>query len=131
MATYQYEEGSYVEIDKLDMDPYVSNYYNIVAGNVYKDPEGKAKEGIVIDTSIGGGDASYSNIIVMEDGKLKSVFGGNQDTTFKDLPVKSGDVNNDGIIEIGSVEPPIGWNYFKPDEIRTSSYIRSGTANKD
>lgn len=108
ITTYQYDDG-FVELDKLSLDPFVNSYYNIVAGKVAKDIEG-----IVLDTSVGPTSA-YSLIFVMKDNKLEQVLG--QDKTFKDLPIASYDVDNDGIVEIGLLETPKGWEHIVFDEV--------------
>ncbi|MCJ8012508.1 VCBS repeat-containing protein [Paenibacillus sp. KQZ6P-2] len=118
ITTFQYEDGSFLELDKLEMKPYIYDYYNVVAGKVYVDPEGNSVEGIVLDATLSNvGEASFTTVIVMEDGKLKSVLP-NQDQTYRNYRVYSEDINNDGIIEIPLLNPPIGWSYFKnQDEI--------------
>ncbi|MGF7047468.1 hypothetical protein J2T13_001973 [Paenibacillus sp. DS2015] len=108
MTTYQYKE-SFITVDRLELNPNVDNYYNVVSGKVAKD-----KEGIILDSSIGE-TSSYSEIIVMENNKLRLVM--DQDRTYKELQVTSEDVNNDGIYEIGMLEIPKGWEHFNFDEI--------------
>lgn len=108
MTTYQYNE-SFIALDRLELNPNVDSYYNVVSGKVAKD-----KEGIILDSSIGN-NSSYSEIVVMENNKLKLVM--DQDRTYKELQVTSEDVNNDGIYEIGMLEIPKGWELFDFDEI--------------
>lgn len=113
ITTYQYKDGSFVELDKLEMKPYIYNYYNVAAGKVYADSEGNSVEGIVLDASLSPvGESSITSIIVMEDGKLKSVLP-KEDQTLRMYRVYSEDINGDGIIEIPLLEPPAGWSYFK------------------
>ncbi|HEY2493552.1 MAG TPA: hypothetical protein VGI33_11650 [Paenibacillus sp.] len=108
MTTYQYNE-SFIALDRIELNPNVESYYNVVSGKVAKD-----KKGIILDSSIGV-NSSYSEIVVMENNKLKLVM--DQDRTYKELRVTSEDVNNDGIYEIGMLEIPKGWELFNFDEI--------------
>ncbi|WP_136605903.1 hypothetical protein [Paenibacillus dokdonensis] len=117
ITTFQYDEGSFVELDRLELKPYIYEYYNIVAGKVFVDQEGNSIEGIVLDATLSTvGDASFTSIIVMQDGKLKSVFE-KDDQTFRQSRIFSEDVNNDGIIEIPLLTKPAGWEYFDQKEI--------------
>ncbi|GAB6990042.1 hypothetical protein [Paenibacillus pini] len=108
MTTYQYKD-SFIELDKIEMEPFVSGYYNIVAGKVLKD-----QEGIIVDTLIGE-KSSKSQVIIMKDDKL--VVALDSKKTYKEWPIASQDVDNDGILEIGSVEPPKGWSFYKTTDI--------------
>lgn len=110
MTVFQYKEG-FKELDKLDLDKNVNSYYNVVAGNVSKE-----KKGIILDAASGSSSGYwYSEMIVMEDNKLRSVL--NDDQTYKDIQIYSEDVNSDGIYEIGILETPKGWEHFSFDEI--------------
>ncbi|MNP19065.1 hypothetical protein D3C76_1115750 [compost metagenome] len=51
----------------------------------------------------------------MEENKLISVL--NIDQTFKDIQIYSEDVDLDGIIDIGILETPKGWEHYSFDEI--------------
>jgi len=123
VTTYQYGDDGFVQLDKLDtLDPYINNYYNIVAGKVTED-----KEGIVLDAAVNSHSAT-SYIVVMENNKLRLAVGGN-DLTFRDRRIVSEDIDGDGIIEIGILELPTGWEYFDPNTIPyfTSYYKWDGT----
>lgn len=109
ISVYQYDDG-FKEIDKLDLDTNVSNYYNIVAGKV-----AEGKEGIVLDASINS-HSGYSYMMVMESNQLRMVLPGDS-RTFKDMRIPSEDIDGDGIIEIGRLEAPPGWEYFESDAI--------------
>ncbi|HAF97315.1 MULTISPECIES: hypothetical protein [Paenibacillus] len=104
VSTYQYDkfEEAFVELDKLDLGPNIESYYNVVAGKVAKN-----KEGIILDASVIS-NSSYSKLIIMEDNKFVDIL---QDEllTFKELPIESEDVNDDGTLEIGLLERPAGW----------------------
>lgn len=110
ITTYQYNDGFKV-LDKLEeLDPYFSNYYNIVSGKVAEN-----KEGIVLDSAVDSRSA-YTTVVVMENSKLRVVIPGDA-RTFKDRKIVSEDIDGDGIIEIGLLEPPKGWEYFDPETI--------------
>lgn len=104
ITTYQFDKVThdFKELAKLDLGQNVEKYYNIVSGKVAKD-----KEGIILDTSIVS-NSSTSKLIVMENGALVDVL--KEDAAYKELPVESEDINGDGILEIGLLEEPIGWN---------------------
>ncbi|MEK3684759.1 MULTISPECIES: hypothetical protein [unclassified Paenibacillus] len=110
ITTYQYND-SFKVLDELDnLDPYFDNYYNIVSGKVAEN-----KEGIVLDSAVDSRSA-YTTIVVMENNKLRVAIPGDV-RTFKDRKIVSEDIDLDGIIEIGMLEPPSGWEYFDPETI--------------
>lgn len=104
ISTYQYDKfaDAFVELNKLELGPNIESYYNVVAGKVAKD-----KEGIILDASVVSS-SSYSKLIIMEDNQFIDVL---QDEllTYKELPVESEDVNDDGILEFGVLMRPSGW----------------------
>ncbi len=107
ISVYQYDDGFKV-LDKLDdIDPYFNSYYNIVAGKVTED-----KEGIVLDAAVDSSSA-YTSIVLMENNKLRVALPGDT-RTYKDRRIVSEDIDKDGIIEIGLLEAPKGWEYFDP-----------------
>ncbi|WP_460325663.1 hypothetical protein [Paenibacillus sp. YSY-4.3] len=109
ITTYQYDQ-SFQELAKLQLDDAVSGYYNVVHGNITAD-----KRGIILD-AISGEHSGYSIIIVMEDDQLVDLIP-DQSATLKDYQIMSGDVNDDGILEIGMLETPKGWEYIAFDDI--------------
>ncbi|WP_327204865.1 hypothetical protein [Paenibacillus sp. DMB20] len=111
IATYQYDHDieAFKELAKLDLGQNIESYYNIVSGNVAKD-----KEGIILDASIVS-TSSTSRMIVMEDGKLVDVL--KEDAAYKELPIESQDIDGDGILEIGLLEEPLGWENKTFEEI--------------
>ncbi|WP_379126950.1 hypothetical protein [Paenibacillus sp. sgz500958] len=124
LTTYQFGEDGFTQLDKLDtLDPYINNYYNIVAGKITED-----QEGIILDAAVNSHSAT-SYIVVMENNKLRLVLGGN-DLTFRDRRIASDDIDGDGILEIGLLEAPKGWEYFDPNTIPyfTSYYKWDGNA---
>lgn len=116
ITTYQYKDGSFVELDKLEMKPFIYEYYNVAAGTVYQDQAGNKIEGIVLDASLSEvGEFSKTSIIVMDNGKLKSVQP-KDDQTFRPYRMYSEDINNDGVIEIPLLKKPLGWENFINEE---------------
>lgn len=110
ITTYQYNDGFKVLDELDDLDPYFSNYYNIVSGKVAEN-----KEGIILDSAVDSRSA-YTTVVVMENNKLRVVIPGDA-RTFKDRKIVSEDIDGDGVIEIGLLEPPKGWEYFDPETI--------------
>lgn len=109
ITTYQHNDGLKV-LDEVELDPYFNNYYNIVSGKVAEN-----KEGIVLDSAIDSRSA-YTTMVVMENNKLRVAIPGDA-RTFKDRKIVSEDIDGDGIIEIGLLEAPQGWEYFDPETI--------------
>lgn len=110
LTTYQYTD-SFKIVDQLDdLNPYFNSYYNIVSGKVAAN-----KEGIVLDSAVDSHSA-YTTMVVMENNKLRVAIPGDS-STFKDRKIVSEDIDQDGIIEIGLLVPPKGWEYFDPETI--------------
>ncbi|QUL52424.1 hypothetical protein KDC22_18380 [Paenibacillus tritici] len=110
IAAYQYND-SFKLLDELDdLDPYFNSYYNIVSGKVAAN-----KEGIVLDSAVDSRSA-YTTVVVMDNNKLRVVIPGDA-RTFKDRKIVSEDIDMDGVIEIGILVPPKGWEYFDPETI--------------
>ncbi|MBY9082077.1 hypothetical protein KIH86_16290 [Paenibacillus sp. HN-1] len=111
LTTYQYSSGAFKELDRLEnLDPYINNYYNIVVGKVAQN-----KEGIVLDAAVNSHSA-YSYMVVMENNRFRVVLSGD-DRTFKDSRIPSTDIDGDGIIEIGLMERPSGWENVDADAV--------------
>lgn len=110
VTTYQYDKSSFKELSHLQLDDPVSEYYNAVSGNITPN-----LKGVILDASVGTHSA-FSSIIVMKNGKLVNLLP-SQDMTLKDYPIMSGDVDNDGILEIGMLEKPKGWEYITFEDI--------------
>ncbi|WP_120462093.1 hypothetical protein [Paenibacillus aceti] len=102
VTTYQLEGSSFKELDSIQLDDNIEEYYNTVSGNITP----KLK-GIILDAAFGSHHA-YSHVLVMKDGKFEDVVP-SQDFMYKNYPVYSGDVDGDGILEVGRSEKPIGW----------------------
>ncbi|MBE7680624.1 MULTISPECIES: hypothetical protein [Paenibacillus] len=105
VALYQYDEGSFKEVDRLQTDYTVKEIYNALGGEIAKD-----KMGIVLDTELDDR-SSFSQLIYVKDNKLVNAFK-SPDQTYRDDKILSGDFNNDGIIEFGLKETPKGWEHY-------------------
>ncbi|MCG7381142.1 hypothetical protein [Paenibacillus sp. ACRRY] len=105
VALYQYDEGSFKEVDRLQTDYTVKEIYNALGGEIAKD-----KMGIVLDAELDDR-SSFSQIIYVKDNKLVNAFK-SPDQTYRDDKILSGDFNNDGIIEFGLKETPKGWEHY-------------------
>lgn len=117
VTTYQYEEDSFLELDHIQLDDPIKEYYNAVSGNITS----KLK-GIILDASFGTHYA-YSHILVMKDGEWVDLLP-SQDSTFKNYPVLSGDVDKDGLLEVGRSEKPKGWEDRPYDDLPLFSYYQ-------
>ncbi|NWL90149.1 hypothetical protein DMN77_21595 [Paenibacillus sp. 79R4] len=102
VTTYQLSGSSFKELDQIQLDDAVEEYYNTVSGNITP-----KLRGIILDASFGAHYA-YSHMLVMKNGKFEDLVP-SQDFTFKNYPVYSGDVDGDGILEVARSEKPIGW----------------------
>ncbi|WP_127536732.1 hypothetical protein [Paenibacillus illinoisensis] len=105
VALYQYDEGSFKEVDRLQTDYTVKEIYNALGGEIAKD-----KMGIVLDAELDDR-SSFSQLIYVKDNKLVNAFK-SPDQTYRDDKILSGDFNNDGIIEFGLKETPKGWEHY-------------------
>ncbi len=126
LTAYQFDDG-FKELDRLDnLDPYINNYYNVIAGRV-----AEGKEGIVLDAAVNSHSA-YSYLVVMENNRFRIALPGD-DRTFKDSRIPSTDIDGDGIIEIGLLERPAGWEFFDTASVPwfTSYYKWDGKEGLD
>lgn len=105
IALYQYDEGSFKEVDRMQTDYTVKEIYNALGGQIAKD-----KVGIVLDSELDDR-STFSQIIYVKDNKLVNAFK-SPDQTYRDDKILSGDVDNDGIIEFGLKESPKGWEHY-------------------
>lgn len=105
IALYQYDEGSFKEVDRMQTDYTVKEIYNALGGQIAKD-----KVGIVLDSELDDR-STFSQIIYVKDNKLVNAFK-SPDQTYRDDKILSGDVDNDGIIEFGLKETPKGWEHY-------------------
>ncbi|MBW4080460.1 hypothetical protein [Paenibacillus sp. S150] len=110
ITTYQYSDGFKVLDELDDLDPYFNNYYSIVSGKV-----AEHKEGIILDAAVDSRSA-YTTVVVMDNNKLRVAVPGDA-RTFKERKIISEDIDGDGIIEVGLLERPQGWEYFDPQTI--------------
>ncbi len=100
IVAYKYENGYYEIVDEMDMDIYISGYYNVFS-SYYTE----GKKALFLDFNLGS--KSATNLIILKDGKLKCLFDPlkieqNYDISEKLDDIESRDVNNDGIVEFAS-----------------------------
>lgn len=89
------------KLDTLELESGLNKYMNYTAGKVTP-----IKRGIILDASYLTHSA-YSILIMMKDNKLVNVM--DQDDNLNDMPIRSSDVNNDDILEMGRLKIPSGW----------------------
>lgn len=101
-----FREGGFRTLDKINLDPYINGYYNVLAG-----PASFGKTGIFLDMGIGA-HAAATYLLVVEDDEIINVFNSPGSSfyskTAKAYAIESQDINGDGIIEIGTYEEPYG-----------------------
>lgn len=117
VTSYQFDGSSFIELASIVLDDTIKEYYNTVSGNV----TAKIK-GVVLDASFGTHYA-YSHILAMIDGQFVDLLP-SQDSTFKNYPVYSADVDGDGILEVARSEKPVGWESYSYDDIPIFSYYQ-------
>ncbi|MNS20667.1 hypothetical protein D3C72_524100 [compost metagenome] len=101
MTCYQIRADQAVKLDSLQLGAGLNNYLNVMSGKVTPN-----QKGIILDASYLTHSA-YSTLIMMKDNKLVNVL--DQDDNLNDLPIRSGDVNDDDILEMGRLKIPSGW----------------------
>ncbi|WP_181586654.1 hypothetical protein [Paenibacillus taichungensis] len=105
IALYQYDDGSFKEVDRIQTDYTVKEFYNALGGQIAKD-----KVGFVLDAELDDR-STFTQIVYVKDNKLVYAFN-SPDQTYRDDKILSGDFNNDGIIEFGLKETPRGWEHY-------------------
>ncbi|MFC5466968.1 FG-GAP repeat domain-containing protein [Lederbergia graminis] len=105
LLLYGQEKDTLVVRDRLELDPYINGYYNLISGKV-----STTKNGIMLDASIGAHSAT-TYIIVVEENRLQNMYSQIAEKplhdTFKIAAVKSEDINFDGILEYGTLIEPV------------------------
>ncbi|QIB26932.1 VCBS repeat-containing protein [Caloranaerobacter azorensis] len=112
---YKYVDKEIKLVDEVKMDGAIGSHYSTKVGMASKD-----KKGIFLEATLGA-HSSITELIVMENGKLKNVFY-NEDTesvdkTFRSYGAISEDIDNDGIIEIPLLRAPITYEDASMAEI--------------
>lgn len=101
---YKYKQNNINKIDETKMEAY-THYGHIVIGKATE-----SKVGVFIDEGVGA-HSCKTELLVMENGKLKNVFydeeKGFVEKTFRAYFTESQDIDNDGIIEIALLRAPI------------------------
>lgn len=117
ITSMRYSEGKFKDIGSLTLDPFVNTYYNVVAGEA-----APGRKAVFIDAMVGAHSA-YTDVVVLENNQLRKVVSDQQ--TYKPQPVPSQDINGDGIIEIGMMETPKGWEHVNlPDMLWFHSFYQ-------
>ncbi|MDF2533782.1 MAG: hypothetical protein K0Q65_3363 [Clostridia bacterium] len=99
---FNYEKGSLKLISVVQLDP--SGYHeNVVSGKLLD-----GKQAMFIDSGVGA-HSMLTEIIAFNEGKLVKVGNENDKILFKAYPLYSKDINNDGIIEVGGMYIPKGY----------------------
>ncbi|WP_213617549.1 hypothetical protein [Paenibacillus sp. J22TS3] len=130
VTCYQIKANNQVEpLGHLELGNSINGYLNAIAGKVTKN-----KHGIILDASYLTHSA-YSTLIVLNDNKLVNVI--DQDDNLNDMPIRSSDVNDDDILEMGRLRVPSGWekvildkpprflDYYQWDETAPSEDLKN------
>ncbi|WP_259473050.1 FG-GAP repeat domain-containing protein [Clostridium estertheticum] len=107
---FNYEKGKLqlCSIVKLDSDAY---HENIVSGKL-----ADGRKALYIDSGLGA-HSMLTEIVAYDKGKLIKVGKENDPSLFKAYPLYSKDINNDGIIEVGGMYIPKGFEAAAMAEI--------------
>lgn len=105
---YDYKNKVINFIDETSMDGYINGYYSVKTGEAYD-----GKVGFFVDASLGAHSA-FTDLLVYNRGELINVFYNEKwnvtNMTYKSYPIKSKDLDGDGIIEIPILRAPIGYS---------------------
>ncbi|NBI28778.1 FG-GAP repeat domain-containing protein [Chengkuizengella marina] len=101
-SIYNYVNHEMEIIDSMSLNP------KILAANPFSGYVTKDQKGIVID-NVYGAHSLYTNILLFDGLKLKSVFNDEELPNYKATMLDSRDINRDGIIEIGIPRIPDGF----------------------
>ncbi|MDP5272708.1 hypothetical protein [Chengkuizengella axinellae] len=101
-SVYNYVNHEMKFIDTISLNP------KIFAANPFSGYVTKGQKGIVIDNAYGA-HSLYTNILLFDGLKLKSVFNDEELPNYKATMLDSRDINHDGIIEIGIPRIPAGY----------------------
>lgn len=108
ISLYNYINNSFTFINKVDMlSDYESGYFDLTIGKATEN-----KKGVFIDIYVGE-HSSYTELLILENNRLRKVFNNYEEAyykTYKVYPVQSGDVDGDGIIEIGLLTQMEGYD---------------------
>jgi hypothetical protein len=104
LSVYNYVIDKLKFIDKINIQAnYEIGYSNIKVGKASEN-----KKGIFIDIPLGSHSA-YTQLIFLENNKLKNAFKDSISKTYQIYPVGSNDIDSDKVIEIGVLTQPIGY----------------------
>lgn len=105
---YESRNDKFFILDEYEINEYVSAYDNVVVGDLYKDDIG-----MVVDFRVGA-KAAASIMLKVEHDRIVNVLDGENEkyyyeAKYKPYFIESDDIDNDGIIEIGNIIEPIGY----------------------
>ncbi|MDP5276394.1 hypothetical protein [Chengkuizengella axinellae] len=115
VTSYLYKQNGFIALDQMLLDEFGS-YENVISGFVTND-----KKGLVLDIQVGA-HAAYTEVLLLEQNQLQKASEEMENITWKEYPVNSEDVDMDGIIEIGKLIPPVG---FEDESYASTPYITS------
>ncbi|ULL14705.1 VCBS repeat-containing protein [Paenibacillus sp. H1-7] len=101
ITTFQYNGKDFQPIGSVPLDPYVNGYYNIAAGYV-----ADSIRGLLLDAGVGA-HSSTTQLVRFDGGQLVKAFPDNK-LPFRSGSALSGDINQDGIMEISIDMAPKG-----------------------
>ncbi|NBI29914.1 hypothetical protein [Chengkuizengella marina] len=113
VTTHLYKQNEFIALDDMLLDEFGS-YENVTSGFVTNE-----RRGLVLDIQVGA-HAAYTEVLLLENNQLQKASDEMENLTWKDYPVHSEDTDLDGIIEIGKLIPPVG---FENESYATTPYI--------
>ncbi|NDI36066.1 hypothetical protein EPK97_15130 [Chengkuizengella sediminis] len=113
VTTYLYSQNEFIALDPMLLDEFGS-YENVISGFVTNE-----RRGLVLDIQVGA-HAAYTEVLLLENNQLQKASEEMENLTWKDYPVHSEDVDLDGIIEIGKLIRPVG---FENESYASTPYI--------
>lgn len=99
---FSYEKGQLLSQSLVQLNP-DGIHENIISGKL-----ADGKEALFIDSGLGA-HSMLTEIVAYDNGKLIKVGNENDGVLFKAYPLYSRDINNDGIIEVGGMYIPKGY----------------------
>lgn len=100
---FSYEKGKLQLTSSVNLDP-DANHENIVSGKL-----ADKRKALYIDSGLGA-HSMLTEIVAYDKGKLIKVGQKNDPILFKAYPLYSKDINNDGVIEVGGMYIPKGYD---------------------
>ncbi|SHG95385.1 hypothetical protein [Tepidibacter thalassicus] len=130
LSVYNYNVNKFKLIDKIN----ISSNYEVKYSNIEIGKASKNKKGVFVDIPLKTHSA-YTELIFLNNNKLEKAFKNSISKTYQIYPVGSNDIDNDGIIEIGVLTQPVGYEkealvnipwintWYKWDEKKELSFV--------